>query len=307
MIQVKNNSSYYINARALSFAENDLASPQRVSVSLTSGTSILVHIPGIIDYATDGSYEKWALRGYSTKLLKNDAYFIFARLSRTERTALIIFSVNDYDINGRAEVKGVDENGNGTVTTVGPSEDYYYLKLGILTATDGTSLRELTYDSGLLSTDKGRDQSGASDMFELDKVSVPPLIKVKQWFYEFTVKNPITLFSGILFGDKKVTDIQRSMDDDLPLSDETIPSTRYASTMNDGKYIRKDQDDRTEYSLGVGEDLTVDGAVYIGAGADIAGSADIGGDATIQGSADIGGDTTIHGKVDIKGNTTFGD
>lgn len=305
MIQVKNNSSYYINARALSFAENDLANPQRVSVSLTSGTSILVHIPGIIDYAADGSYEKWTLRGYSTKLLKNDAYFIFARLSRTERTALIIFSVNDYDINGRAEVKGVDENGNETVTTVGPSEDYYYLKLGTLTATDGTSLRELTYDSGLLSTDKGRDQSGASDMFELDKISVPPLIKVKQWFYEFTVKNPITLLSGILFGEKKVTDIKRSMDEDLPLSDETIPSTRYASIMNDGKYIRKDQDDRTEHSLGVGEDLTVDGAVYIGAGADIAGSADIGGDATIQGSADIGGDTTIHGSADIGGDTTI--
>lgn len=305
MIQVKNNSSYYINARALSFAENDLANPQRVSVSLTSGTSILVHIPGIIDYAADGSYEKWTLRGYSTKLLKNDAYFIFARLSRTERTALIIFSVNDYDINGRAEVKGVDENGNETVTTVGPSEDYYYLKLGTLTATDGTSLRELTYDSGLLSTDKGRDQSGASDMFELDKTSVPPLIKVKQWFYEFTVKNPITLLSGILFGEKKVTDIKRSMDEDLPLSDETIPSTRYASIMNDGKYIRKDQDDRTEHSLGVGEDLTVDGAVYIGAGADIAGSADIGGDTTIHGSADIGGDASIQGSADIGGDTTI--
>lgn len=302
MIHAKKNSSYYINARALSFSENDLGSPQRVAVSLASGTAILVHIPGTIDYAADGSYEKWTLSGYSTKLLKNDAYFIFARLSRTERTALLIFSVNDYDINGKAEVKGTDEEGNETVTAIGPSEDFYYIKLGTLTATNGTSLRSLTYDSGLLSTDKGRDQSGASDMFELDKVSVPPLIKVKQWFYEFTVKNPITLLGGLIFGTKKVTDIKRSTDDDVPVSDETVPSTLYASTMNDGRYLRKDQDDRTEHSLEIGEDLSVDGSAFIATGLDVGGSADIGGDATIHGSTSISGNSTVEGTSTVGKN-----
>ena len=266
MIQVKNSTIHYINERALTFSENDLDDPQRVAVSLVSGTVVMAYVAGTIDYAADGNYERWTLKGYSTKLINDAAHYIYARLSRIDRTALIVFSVKDYNIDG--SITTVNET-DGTSTTTDPSADHFYIKIGELTATDGTSNRELTYDSGLLSTKKGDEQSSSlNDMWELDKRSTPWFIRAKQWLQSFTVKGFITLMGGLLFkngeNEKPVTDIKRSIDsdEDVPVSDETIPTTQYVSNQIedlDDKFLRKDQDDKTPHSLGVGKDLTVDG------------------------------------------------
>ena len=76
MIQVKNSTIHYINERALTFSENDLNDPMRVAVSLVSGTVIMAYVPGTIDYAADGNYERWTLKGYSTKLINDAAHYI---------------------------------------------------------------------------------------------------------------------------------------------------------------------------------------------------------------------------------------
>lgn len=271
MIQVPpTNKQYYINARALTFSENDLDNPNRVAVSLVSGTVIMVYEKGIIDYAADGSYEKWTLRGYSTKLVKNDKYYIYARLSRTDKTALIVFSVNSYNLDGSiTTITGKDEEGNDITETTDPNENYFYVKIGELTETDGSSMRELTYDSGLLGTDKGKDEAGGwNEMWELSKLSTPWLIRAKQWLADFTVKGFIKLVGGLKFskgqeGDEKpITDIKRSVDSDnelilnedgtqikdpnyVPISDETIPTTKYLHSVTDERFLRKDKDDRS--------------------------------------------------------------
>ena len=270
MIHVKNNPQYYINARALTFSENDLGDPNRVAVSLVSGTVVMVYKKGTIDYASDGSYEKWTLRGYSTKLVKNDKYYIYARLSRTDKTALIVFSVNSYNLDGSiTTITGKDEEGNDITETTDPNENYFYVKIGELTETDGSSMRELTYDSGLLGTDKGKDEAGGwNEMWELSKLSTPWLIRAKQWLADFTVKGFIKLIGGLKFskgqeGDEKpITDIKRSVDSDnefilnedgtqikdpnyVPISDETIPTTKYLHSVTDERFLRKDKDDRS--------------------------------------------------------------
>ena len=270
MIHVKNNPQYYINARALTFSENDLGDPNRVAVSLVSGTVVMVHEKGTIDYASDGSYEKWTLRGYSTKLVKNDKYYIYARLSRADKTALIVFSANSYNLDGSiTTVIGKDEEGNDITETTDPNENYFYVKIGELTETNGSSMRELTYDSGLLGTDKAKDESdGLSDMWELSKLSTPWLIRAKQWLADFTVKGFIKLVGGLKFskgqeGDEKhITDIKRSVDSDnefildedgtqiknpnyVPISDEVIPSVKYLHSVTDERFLRKDKDDRS--------------------------------------------------------------
>ena len=256
MIHVKNNPQYYINDRSLSFSENDLGDPNRVAVSLVSGTVIMVHEKGVIDYASNGSYEKWTLRGYSTKLARNERHFIYARLSRADKTALLVFSTNNYNIDGSiTTVTGTDENGNEITSTTEPNGNYFYVKIGELTGTDGSSLRELTYDSGLLGTDKAKDEAdGFSEMWELSKLSTPWLIKAKQWLSAFTVKGFIRMVGGFTLSkggerdDKIISDIKRSVDsnEEVPVSDQNIATSKYVENrlehLND-RFLRKDVDD----------------------------------------------------------------
>lgn len=136
-----------------------------------------------------------------------------------------------------------------------------------------------------------------SEMFELRKTSTPWLIFVKQMFYEFTVKNPITLLSGLIFKkndlSKPVTDIKRSTDSDneflldedgnavldeegnktpdplyVPVNDETLPTTRYS----EDRFLNKTKDDRSKGKISsdagfeVGEFIR---SLYAGKGAGV--------------------------------------
>lgn len=299
MIHVKKDTTYFINERALLFSENDLDDPQRVSVSLVSGTVIMVHVPGVIDYASDGNYERWTLKGYSTKLVSNEPHFVYARLSRNDRTALIVFSVKDYNVEGGVTtVVGKDENGNDITETSEPSADYFYIRIGTLTGTDGKTERDLTYDSGLLGTKKGDEEStGINEMWELSKLSTPWLIRAKQWLAGFTVKGFITLVGGLVFRkgetEKPVTDIKRSFDseEDVPVSDDTIPTTSYTHEYVeneieklDERFLSKVKDDNTPFSLGVGGNLEV------GKRASVKGSIDVGGNTSVEWNVTVGGD-----------------
>ena len=114
MIQIPppQNTRYWINQRALTFSENDLENVNRIAVSLVSGTVIMVYEKGVIDYAPDGNFQKWTLKGHSTRLVSNLAHHIYARLSRTEKDALIVFSINNYNIDGSITTIVTDANGN---------------------------------------------------------------------------------------------------------------------------------------------------------------------------------------------------
>ena len=167
MIQVKESKNHYINATALSFGENDLGSPNRVAVSLVGGAAILVHVKGTIDYAADGNFQRWTLKGYSTKLAANTPYYIYARLDRSAPEALITFSANRYALDGSIE---------GDSSTA-PSTRYWYVRIGQLNETDGITNRELTYDSGALGTDmeinKGSDLIEEAFVFHYDDANDP--------------------------------------------------------------------------------------------------------------------------------------
>lgn len=252
MIHIKQSTQYYINERSVTFSENDLESPNRIAVSVASGTVIMVHVPGTIDYASDGNYEKWLLKGYPTRVASNDKHYIYARLGRETQSALVVFSVNDYTIEGEILTGNIDSDGNAE-TNGTPSEEYYFVKIGELTATDGTSDRELTYDSGLLGTAKGDHEADTAleEMFELDKTSTPWLIKVKQFFHEFTVKKAITLLGSFIFGNRTLTGVatsEEAMAGETP-SDEDIATAGYVKKFTDGKYIKKYEPDSTDYAL----------------------------------------------------------
>lgn len=282
MIHSNNNTTYYINPAYLTFVENSGYGANLIQVSASSSCYIRVFVPGVIGYDGDGNYRRWKITAYNNKFPDNDLFYIYVRLERNGASALIAYSKTLYNIDGSIP--------DGSVSA---SDTYYYIRIGEVSATDGTSIREISYDTGRLESDQVKNEgTEMGDMWEMDKISSPWLIKAKQWLASFTVKGFISLIGGLVFRkgeeEKIITDVKRSVDsdEDVPVSDESLPTTKYISNILEeleDKFLRKDQSDRTEYSLGVGGSLDVDGDL------------------------DVGGDLVVDGKTTAKQGVQIGE
>lgn len=240
--RTNNNRTYYINPAYLTFDENSGYGANLIQVSASSSCWISVYdkVNGIGYSDADKNYQRWKVTAYNNKFPDNAAYRIYVRLERNGTSALVVYSKKVYNVDG------------SSVETEA-SEDYYYIYIGDVSSTDGTSIRSITYDTGYLESDQGfEDANELNEMWELDKYNTPWLVKAKQWLYSFTVKGFISLVGGLIFkkGDeeKVITDIKRSTDSDkdIPVSDESLPTTQYLNNIIenlDGKFLRKDQDD----------------------------------------------------------------
>lgn len=295
-----NNSTYYINPAYLTFVENSGYGANLIQVSASSSCYISVFIPGVIGYSdADKNYRRWKITAYNNKFPDNDKFYIYVRLEKDGTSALMIYDKVLRGVHGGEIIEKTDEEGNITKEEGEYDENhaYYYIHIGEVSETDGSSIREITYDTGYLTSDMSQnDQGGLNEMFELDKYSTPWLIKAKQWLASFTVKGFVKLIGGLVFSkgtegsDKVINDIKRSTDNAyeyllnedgslqldaegnpvknpefVPVSDETLATSKYVekrvNEIESDKFIRKDQNDNTEYSLGVGGDLSVDGKV----------------------------------------------
>ena len=256
--RTNNNRTYYINPAYLTFNENSGYGANLIQVSASSSCWISVYdkANGIGYSDADKNYQRWKVTAYNNKFPDKDydAYRIYVRLEHNGTSALIVYSKKVYNVDGSS-------------ADTEASADYYYIYIGDVSATDGTSIRDITYDTGYLESDQGyEDVNEINEMWELDKYNTPWLLKAKQWLHSFTVKGFISLIGGLVFKngeeEKIITDIKRSTDDDesVPVSDETLPTAKYISNIIedlDGKFLRKDQDDHTPHSLSVGKDISV--------------------------------------------------
>ena len=154
MITDYNSNAYRISYQGVAMIENALDNPNLIQVSVVSGCTIMVAPQKEygIGYLPNGEYRSWNLTGYNTRLNRTEAHKIYARLGRETDDAMVLFSVNDYAT-------------DGSIGGQNPSEDYYYIRIGSITATDkleGATLdREITLDYGKLSTPEGQDQDSA--------------------------------------------------------------------------------------------------------------------------------------------------
>ena len=308
------NKTYYINPAYLTFNENSGYGANLIQVSASSSCWISVYDPsnGIGYSDADRNYKRWKVTAYNNKFPEgsdNKLFHIYVRLEAEGTAALIVYDTQKRGVKGGLITETTDENGNKVEKEDEVDEEnltYYYIRIGQVSEVKG-SLREITYDTGYLTSDEAsNDKSGIDEMFELDKYSTPWLIKAKQWLQGwmpgsskgFIVKGFAKLIGGLAFskgkdGDEKlITDVKRSTDSDeeflldaegkpqldeqgnyipdpayVPVSDETIPTTKYVDGKLEGfdkKYIRKDQDDSTPYALTVGGKTTASGGIQIG-------------------------------------------
>ena len=153
MITSSSSSTYRIVGQAISLIENALSDPNKIQMSCSTGSTIMVYdSENGIGTDASGEYRTWKMSARNTRLTKADAHFLYARLSRTGNTGQYVWSVNDYDV----------------VTT-----DYYYIKVGSITETesapdfdaDDYTPREITLDYGALGTPKYQEE-GRSNGFE---------------------------------------------------------------------------------------------------------------------------------------------
>lgn len=246
MITDYQSNAYRISYQGVSMIENALENPNLIQVGVAPGCTIMVAPQKSygIDYLPNGEYRSWTLTGYNTRLNRTEAHYIYARLERDSDDAMVLFSVNDYAT-------------DGSIGGENPSEDFYYIRIGSITATDSleaaTLDREITLDYGKLSTPEGQtqDTAGWKELFE---VTADDLIRPLKRFTSYIVQGTLSIIGKLVINDKQISDVARQGDEgDFLQSDESVPTTKLLT----GKYldllrqylINKDREDSTKFLL----------------------------------------------------------
>lgn len=246
MITDYQSNAYRISYQGVSMTENALENPNLIQVGVVPGCTIMVAPQKSygIDYLPNGEYRSWTLTGYNTSLNRTEAHYIYARLERGSDDAMVLFSVNDYAT-------------DGSIGGENPSKDFYYIRIGSITATDSleaaTLDREITLDYGKLSTPAGNDQDAAG-WKELFEVTADDLIRPLKRFTSYIVQGTLSIIGKLVINDKQISDVARQGDGgDFLQSDESVPTTKLLT----GKYldllrqylINKDREDSTKFLL----------------------------------------------------------
>lgn len=246
MITDYQSNAYRISYQGVSMIENALENPNLIQVGVVPYCTIMVAPQKSygIDYLPNGEYRSWTLTGYNTRLNRTEAHYIYARLERDSDDAMVLFSVNDYAT-------------DGSIGGENPSEDFYYIRIGSITATDSleaaTLDREITLDYGKLSTPEGQtqDTAGWKELFE---VTADDLIRPLKRFTSYIVQGTLSIIGKLVINDKQISDVARQGDEgDFLQSDESVPTTKLLT----GKYldllrqylINKDREDSTKFLL----------------------------------------------------------
>lgn len=296
------NPDYYINPTALTFTPNYQDLRDVVYVSIVSNAAIAVYKPGAgIDYSTDASHQRWQLSGSTTKLGTTGAYFIYARLSRTEKKAMVIFSVNDYNVDGSV--------GTGEGSTEASAE-YWYIKIGSLTASNGTTNRELDYDSGILGTARGNAESNTvlEKMFKYNPTV--DTITMQAPFEKLLIK----VGGFIEWGARTLRGIvgipaNREEAAEYAESEDTLVTPKYVKEYGDINYVSKINDDSVDGNIDFRKNISVDGntstdSLSVAKDATIAGDQVVSGNSTIGGNQSVGSQT-VNGEQIVKGEQTL--
>lgn len=246
MITDYQSNAYRISYQGVSMIENALGNPNLIQIGVSSGCTIMVAPEKDygIDYLPNGEYKTWKLTGYNTRLNRTEEHYIYARLTRNSDTAMILFSVNEYAI-------------DGSIGGQNPSEYYYYIRIGKITATDkleeATLDREITLDYGKLSTPAGQTQDTAG-WKELFSVTADDLIRPLKKFTSYIVQGTLSIIGKLVINDKQISDVARQVDEgEFSASDELIPTTallvgKYITKIRE-YFLSKDREDQTKFLL----------------------------------------------------------
>jgi len=268
-VTIATAANYWISPTALSITLNALGEANRIQASVASGSAIVCYIRGIdgLGYDNGHNYRRWPLAIMPTYFSTNDEIYLYVAIPRSAAVgtdALVVFPDKKLDIYGYEVITNPD-TGEETQGTQYGTDDYYYIWLQGIITSSGTGYtdrewRELM-QTGTLATDEAID-SQEGTWYRWDPVSQTVtflkeiLMDSTSWFRNliarsFTLNG--TTLNGVAIKGETPTD-----------SDDTIVTPAYLDGFGSEKYLRKDQDDSTPYSLGVGGTLRADGGIRTG-------------------------------------------
>ena len=261
---VSSSTEHWIKPDALTINLNHFGDPDYLQVSVLAGAVVMAFKQDVIGYNAAHNYRTWPIEAANTYLETSSAVNVYAKLTRSEvnARALIAYDPVLRDIEGREITYAED----GSEILGEPNPDLYYIFLGQISSSIGSSgqseQREWTIDLkiGNLDTNQYKNEEAGGEwtkMFRLNKMT--DMIDVLK-----TISSAI--FQKIFIKNKEISNVKRSIDndEDVPINDQTIPTTKYIQTVSDNKYLRKDQDDRTPYKLNVGDKFTAEKGIQIG-------------------------------------------
>lgn len=246
---VSSVTEHWIKQDAIIINLNHFGDPDYLQVSVLAGAVVMAFKQDVIGYNAARNYRTWPLQAANTFFETTDALNVYARLTRSEvnASALIIYDPLLRDIEGRS----ISYADDGSEVLGEADEEYYYIYLGQISSSldsNGNEIgREWNVDFrfGNLDTNQYRNEDGGGEwtkMFRLNKVT--DMIDVLKTFSS-------AIFKKIFIGNKGVTDIKRSSDTDkdVPVSDESLTTSKYVKESTEKKFLRKDQPDQTSFPI----------------------------------------------------------
>ena len=190
----RTSSVYYIAPSAISIVPNCNGTASDLAVTISRGAKVRVYYPPIYDLdMVDGTYQEWTLAGRNRRLAEPEKpYTIYARLRKAEdptssaslstahANAYLVFAAQVKDANNEwtdpyilsannsatsplNNVTGADGSKYNwppipSIQTEQGRTDYWWVKLGTVSAPDENGQRTVDLDTGILGTEQYNNQ-----------------------------------------------------------------------------------------------------------------------------------------------------
>lgn len=270
---ITQEKDYWVASNAINITLNALSDPNRIQCSVSSGAVVRCFYEHIdeadsLGYTVSHDYHQWPISSSPTYFNSNTEKYVYIAIPRSAAVgvqAIVVFPSDKLDIYGRKAVKSTDpETGEETIVyeQIG-STDYFYVWLQATISAplliDGVLQRIWTTQiaTGKLDTPQGdAERETDSEWYLWSAIGgfVTFLreirMSVDSWFANIRLGKDKRELTGVATADTP---------DEFVDSETLVVTPSYLSN----KFLRKDMDDSTPYSLGVGEDLNVGGDVDV--------------------------------------------
>jgi len=237
---------YWIAPQAVKITLNALGNPHRTQATVASGAVIMCYIKGVdgLEYDNGHQYRAWNISASPTYFNTATKKYVYAAIPRSSEVGVQAVIVYPSEL---LDIYGCNEDGD----QVG-SEHFYYIWLqGVISESAYNRANrywQTDIDYGVLATDEARDdQSYNTDWYTFNAVTQTVT------FLKEIIMKAGSSFRNLILGGHNLTGVATG---DTP---EDIDSDTLVVTPNyiRNKFLHKDRDDTTPYSLTIEQELRV--------------------------------------------------
>ena len=251
-------SNYWIASNALYITLNANGGPDYLLGNTASGAHILCYMKGIngLEYDAGHNYRRWPLSLTPTHFETHTEKYVYCAIPRpgnAAEMAVIVFPSEHLDIYGKNEIG----------RQIG-SEQYYYIWLqGIISSSGVTGANDRGWtqhiDTGTLASDEAMNAGGDETWWRYSSVDDTVTFLKEIVMDAKSVFHNLKARLLVLAGHELTGVATADTSDEFVDSETLVVTPSYLKKNTEEKFLRKDQDDETPYSLTVGGNLSVGG------------------------------------------------